>query len=820
MNMYLSKMNNFLFQIPKNSIYVGIFFYIVVGLNLIAQNTINDIQNHILKLNYEQKEDFLNSISEDSLRILTKTLENPLIKIDVNNALALKMMFLKVEQATILLEQNYKDALRYDYTFGQYWSIRLQSWLHQLKSEFSTTKSLLFECLKKAQKINYTHGEALCYRYLAELSEKQNFYRDALEYYHKSIDIHEKTNNMKGLATDYWRLSIFYDKLENYELAIEMSEKSLEYAKKIHESEWIIRNYNKIGLSYEKQGNTKKALEYLNEGNKIYQQKPNKETDGDFAMNLHALAKTYANKSNGEKDSINNKKTIDFFHQSMNWQEKKFKRIVPETYIEVGKFFNKINQLDSAVVYFEKGQIVAQKQQNHSKYAVSLVNYAQILFKQNNIEKALIATNKAYQFVKEKKLLSEQVLVTQLLANIYEKKGNIEQAFFFQKEYQLITDSLRAREGKEKNYEMYQQKLWQEQQTKIVNKKEQEKLKQENELDNYKLIRNIAILGFSGALFGILIIGILYQKQKKANKALKNNTKEIEKQKKELIKRSEVLEKAYNKLTEANLHQENLVTEIKLQKDTINQINKNLEDKILERTQTLSQALSETARLNAELDAFLYHASHDLRRPVTTLFGLYELGKMTLEDEGKGLYLLNMMEQTAFNMDKMLTKLIMIHEINNVKRENIKRENIKFGEIIQNMYKIYANQIHEKNIDWKIKIEKNLNFLSDKSLCEFIIQNLIENAIIFSQGEKPFISIKFGKKNNFLHIKVEDNGQGIEKELQNRIFEMYFRGSEHSQGNGLGLYVVHRAVYQLKGFVEFESEVASGSIFEVYLPYS
>ncbi|TAG39220.1 MAG: sensor histidine kinase, partial [Cytophagia bacterium] len=76
------------------------------------------------------------------------------------------------------------------------------------------------------------------------------------------------------------------------------------------------------------------------------------------------------------------------------------------------------------------------------------------------------------------------------------------------------------------------------------------------------------------------------------------------------------------------------------------------------------------------------------------------------------------------------------------------------------------------------------------------------------------------KKNNFLHIKVEDNGQGIEKELQNRIFEMYFRGSEHSQGNGLGLYVVHRAVYQLKGFVEFESEVASGSIFEVYLPYS
>jgi signal transduction histidine kinase len=66
---------------------------------------------------------------------------------------------------------------------------------------------------------------------------------------------------------------------------------------------------------------------------------------------------------------------------------------------------------------------------------------------------------------------------------------------------------------------------------------------------------------------------------------------------------------------------------------------------------------------------------------------------------------------------------------------------------------------------------------------------------------------------------VEDNGQGTKRDLQNHIFKIYFRGTEYSQGNGLGLYVVHTAVEKLKGNIELESVPLEASRFKVFLPF-
>ncbi len=796
-------------------------FCFVIPINLSAQNNFKEIQSLILKLNYEQKEDYLTNISEDSIRILLKNIEHPIIQIDLKNILALKLLPTKISEAEKLLYETKKESKQYEYIFGQYWNVRLQSWVHQLKDDFEKAKYLLLKAIAYTQKIQYKHGEALCYRFLAELSEKQNFYKNALENYQKAIDIHEETNNIKGITSDYWRVSIFYDKLGNYEFAIEANEKSLEQAKKLNQIEWIIRNYNRMALSYQKQGNFQKALEYLNKGYELYTQKINENLKAkvDFATNLHALAKTYASMSKGEKDTTNNKKAFQFFNQSIDFQQKYFKRTVPETYIEKGILCNKLNQIKDALGNFEKAEKYALIENNNNKYITSMLKMAEMLLKLNSISNALAKTKLAYQMAHEKKLLPEKAAALLLLSDIYTKQGNIKDAFISQKQYQNTIDTLTIRENRDKSYQIYQQKLWQDQRNEVLIKKEQNRLQQKNEIENTKLVRNTFVISLAFALLGILIIGLMYRKQKRYNQELTKKTIETEKQRKELQKRSDILEKAYIKLREANQYQENLMTEISSQKDEINQINKNLETKIVERTQTLSHSLLETARLNDELDAFLYHASHDLRRPITTLFGLYELAKMTLEESKKSLEIFDLVKQTAFNMDKMLTKLIMIHEINNVKKEKTKKEEIKFGEIIQNMQKIYTNQINEKNMTWKIKIENNLNFLSDKNLIEFIIQNLIENAVIFSQGEKPFLRIKINKQDNFLRFSIEDNGQGIDTDIQNRIFEMYFRGSEQSQGNGLGLYVVHRAVHHLKGRLEFNSEIARGSTFEIYLPF-
>jgi signal transduction histidine kinase len=65
---------------------------------------------------------------------------------------------------------------------------------------------------------------------------------------------------------------------------------------------------------------------------------------------------------------------------------------------------------------------------------------------------------------------------------------------------------------------------------------------------------------------------------------------------------------------------------------------------------------------------------------------------------------------------------------------------------------------------------------------------------------------------------VSDNGVGIDANYYDQIFDMFFRANESSQGNGLGLYVVQKAIEQLNGSLSFESEVGKGSSFWVRIP--
>jgi signal transduction histidine kinase len=78
--------------------------------------------------------------------------------------------------------------------------------------------------------------------------------------------------------------------------------------------------------------------------------------------------------------------------------------------------------------------------------------------------------------------------------------------------------------------------------------------------------------------------------------------------------------------------------------------------------------------------------------------------------------------------------------------------------------------------------------------------------------------MKAYESSNFVVIDLEDNGQGIRKEYHEQIFDMYFRASERSKGNGLGLYIVKKAVEKLDGSITVSSIAGAGTTFTVMLP--
>jgi len=137
--------------------------------------------------------------------------------------------------------------------------------------------------------------------------------------------------------------------------------------------------------------------------------------------------------------------------------------------------------------------------------------------------------------------------------------------------------------------------------------------------------------------------------------------------------------------------------------------------------------------------------------------------------------------------------------------------------LISESVKKFSKQIEEKGM--KLIVEGDVAFVNtNEHLCKIFLENMIENSINFSTPINPCLRINTSHAGNSITVIIEDNGQGIPASIQHRIFEMYFRGSDNSKGNGLGLYIAKRAIDKLGGTVTFISRLNEGSSFKITIP--
>ena len=127
------------------------------------------------------------------------------------------------------------------------------------------------------------------------------------------------------------------------------------------------------------------------------------------------------------------------------------------------------------------------------------------------------------------------------------------------------------------------------------------------------------------------------------------------------------------------------------------------------------------------------------------------------------------------------------------------------------------------NVELKLDLNRNINKVkTDPLRIKLVIQNFIDNAIKYSNNNKGLVKICLKNKNRNVFCSVTDNGVGISKKEQNKIFDKFFRGSEivkkQTIGTGLGLYIAKAAVESSKGELGFSSEKGKGSVFWFILP--
>jgi signal transduction histidine kinase len=222
------------------------------------------------------------------------------------------------------------------------------------------------------------------------------------------------------------------------------------------------------------------------------------------------------------------------------------------------------------------------------------------------------------------------------------------------------------------------------------------------------------------------------------------------------------------------------------------------------------------AKTNRELDRFVYSASHDLRAPLSSLLGLVEVAHKT-SDPTEVKQCLDLMRQRVNNLDGFIKEII---DFSRNTRQEVRQEQFALllfiKEIVDDLK--FAEGMEEIYV--RFDIAPDLAIISDTTRLKVVLNNLIGNAFKYHdpQKEHPEVYIKAQVEGHMIRIDIEDNGLGIATEHQPKVFEMFYRASEKSQGSGLGLYIVQETLAKLKGTIQLRSASTKGSTFSVWLP--
>lgn len=230
----------------------------------------------------------------------------------------------------------------------------------------------------------------------------------------------------------------------------------------------------------------------------------------------------------------------------------------------------------------------------------------------------------------------------------------------------------------------------------------------------------------------------------------------------------------------------------------------------------LSKKNKELIKINNDLDNFIYTASHDLKAPVSNIEGLIFSLEEILQNfnDAEAHSIINLIHKSIARFRDTITDLTEISKVQNLKEDE---EELYFEEIIEEVKSTLASQIASSNLSIVLDINVPSVKFSKKNL-RSVFYNFISNATkYYSQSRSPLLSIRTATDADYVLITFEDNGLGIDEASMNKLFTMFKRFHDHTDGTGIGLYIVKRIIENQGGKIEVESEVGKGTVFKVFL---
>ena len=627
---------------------------------------------------------------------------------------------------------------------------------------------------------------------LATLYSKAGKFEMAKSIYYRLLDYANETNDVKNLGLIYTKLGLHYSTCNDYDSAIFYLKKSIEICDSIDQKKTKAINLNGLGIIHWERGNYEAAINHYLEAYAIAEDIK----DNSFMMSL-LLNISIIYTSEGQKvKALKNYRQLEKLSKEADRID-----LLSVVYNNMAVIFSDDNKFDDALDYYERSLILKRKIGDQQKIAVTLHNIGDVYFHSKQFEKAKDYINQSMQInetlqleieivynletliqinIAEKKFTSAKRNIDKALAHArnlkainkerdilklssdyYQTIGNYRKAFEKLKAHNILADSL-DKVSRSENIAQLQTRFETEKK-----EKENEILRVKNELSmenlrKQKIVKNYLII-FSILILALLILAVIFTRSK--------------------IKISKRIKKINGMLEESN-------NKLKV--------------------------------MNVTKDKFFSIIAHDLRSPFNAIVGFSELIKNELNsDTDKQLITEynNSINDSARSLYSLLENLLQWARSQRGELE-YKPTRFDLHNMIESNLNIFRHKANDKEIDLHTDVQPETYVMADENMVNTIVRNLISNAIKFTKNQGEVV-VKTKTDGDFIEISVNDNGIGISKNNQEKLFRLDGNfttyGTDDETGSGLGLILCKEFVEQNGGSIWVESKLLEGSQFKFTL---
>ena len=544
-------------------------------------------------------------------------------------------------------------------------------------------------------------------------------------------------------------LAIAYTFIADYDKALKCHFQSLIIREEEGNKQEISVTLNNIGLVYFKLGNFQEALQYYKRSLQL-REEANETYDLDRLLINIGLCFNQLKKFDEAQQYIDRALKI--------CNDRCADEILIEGYCGLGVTNSAKGEFSVALDHFKKSLTISRKVDNKRFQAENLVCMAKIYIKTSENQLAAQVLNEAESIASAAGYNEPLIDTYRQFSTLFTNLNDFEKATIYQNRYINLKDSIYSEQLID-NIAKIQSDFAERENIATIAAKE-EVIKQQRDL-------NIAI-AIIAMLAGLLVL------------VLQRSNRTIKRVNAQLSEAKEVIEEQ-NKLLEDK--------------------NKYLDKEVEAKTVDLERVNQSLKQVNDELDNFIYKTSHDIRGPLASLKGMCNVALMDVKDP-VALDYLSKLDTTAERLNTILTRLLIINQINNSK---LSVARIDFDTIINDVLLLEKKKGLPQKLKIRRYVEDNATILSDKELIRIVLENLIDNAIKFyneSDRVDSFVDIHVNTSGQGqVRVRVIDNGIGISEANPGKLFRMFFRASERSETGGIGLYIVKTATAKLGGRV-------------------